>query len=90
MLKDYAVSGASDVFGLQAFRACLDLEFHLRALIEGLVTIHLNGGKMDEYVLTAGTLDEAVALRSVEPFHDTFFSHYRSPNAKHQTAPHAP
>lgn len=68
--------GTAHVFGLQAFWTCLDLKLYLRAFIEALISIHLNGGVVDEYVLSAGALDKAVALRSVEPFHDTFFSHY--------------
>jgi hypothetical protein len=72
--------GTADVFGLQALGTCFDLKLDLRTFIEGFIPIHLDGGVVDENVLPAGTLDKAVAFRSVEPFHDTFFSHYKSPD----------
>src|SRR5579864_6321964 len=34
---------------------------------------------MDEYIVPGGALDKAVAFRSVEPFHCSFFLHRLSP-----------
>jgi hypothetical protein len=34
---------------------------------------------MDEHVVPGGSLDKAVAFRSVEPFHCSFFLHRLSP-----------
>jgi hypothetical protein len=50
------------------------------AFIQGLVTIRLDGGEMDEDVLSAGTLDEAESLGAVEPFHYALLFHVHSPS----------
>jgi hypothetical protein len=34
---------------------------------------------MHENVIAVGTLDKAIALSGIKPFHNTFFSHYKSP-----------
>src|SRR6516225_9741258 len=60
---------ACNVLCLKAFRALLHLKFHRLTLVEGLVAIHLNGGKMHENIFAGLTLDEPVTLRSIEPLH---------------------
>ena len=60
---------ACDVLCLKALRALLYFEFHRLAFIEGLVTVHLNGGEVYENIFSGLTLDEPVALRSIEPLH---------------------
>src|SRR5271169_6695118 len=56
---------AGDVLGLQALRARPNLELNCLALVEALVTVHLDCGKMDEDVLTGLALDEPVTLAGV-------------------------
>src|ERR1039458_3815761 len=69
-------SDFQDVFGLQPFGALLDLELHLRTLLQGFVTVCLDGGKMNEHVVAARPLDESKALGGIKPFHCAFFFHY--------------
>jgi len=57
----------ADVGGLQALRAFGDLELDLVALGEALEALGLDGAVVDEDILTALDLDEAVTLRIVEP-----------------------
>ncbi len=65
-----------DVLRLKAFGTLLDFELDLLSLIQRLITIALNGGKMDEHILARLALNEAKTFRSVEPLHDTlFFAH---------------
>jgi hypothetical protein len=46
---------------------------------------------VDKDIIAAAALDKTVSLSGVEPFHNTFFSHYFSPNAKaYATADRAP
>ena len=66
---------ASDVRSLQALRAARDFEFNRLAFVQRLVSLRLNGGEMDENVLTRLALDESKSLTSVEPLHCSFFSH---------------
>ena len=66
----------NDVLRLQTFRPLLDFELDLLPLIQRFVTIALNGGEMDEYVLARLALNETKTFRSVEPLHDTLlFAH---------------
>jgi hypothetical protein len=37
------------------------------ALVEHLIAVLLDGGKMNKYILTTGPLDETKALGAVEP-----------------------
>jgi hypothetical protein len=74
-----ASGDAGYVGGVESFGALLALEFDGFAFIERLVAVHLDGGKMDEDIFTAGTLNESVALGSIEPFHDTLLFHTLSP-----------
>ena len=46
-------SGRADVLRLQALGAAGDLELHLLALGQGAEAIHVDGGVVDEHVLTA-------------------------------------
>src|SRR5205085_11108254 len=72
---------AADVFRLQAFRPLLHVEFDSFSLVEGPVTARLDGGVMNEDVLTGIALEEAVAFVIVEPLHSTNFGHYPPPAA---------
>jgi len=66
----------NDVLRLQTFRPLLDFELDLLPLIQRFVTIALNGGEMDEYILARLALNKAKTFRSVEPLHNTLlFAH---------------
>ena len=66
----------NDVLRLQTFRPLLDFELDLLSFIQRLVTVALNGGKMDEYILARLALNEPKTFRSVKPLHDTLlFAH---------------
>ncbi len=59
----------TDVGGLKAFRSFRHFELHRLAFLERLVALRLNGGEVDEDVLSALRRDEPVALGGVKPFH---------------------
>ena len=66
----------NDVLRLQSFWPLLDFELDLLSFIQRFVTIALNGGKMDEYVLARLALNKAKTFRSVKPLHYTLlFAH---------------
>jgi hypothetical protein len=65
-----------DVLGLEALWTSLDLELHLRTLLERPVSIHLDSREVHEYIIAVRALDETIALCGVKPFNYTFFSHY--------------
>ena len=77
----YTGSDFQYVLGLQSFGALLDLELHLRAFIQGAVTVRLDGGKVNEHIVAARSLDESIALSGIKPLHSTFFRHYMSPDS---------
>src|SRR5262249_48694670 len=60
-------------------RTLLHLELHRRAFVEAAITAGLNRGKVDKYVIAAGSLNETISLRGIEPLHCTFFLHCKSP-----------
>src|ERR1700712_935766 len=64
------VSGETNGLGLRALVAGSDLEDDRLALFENLVTGHVDGRVVDEYVLPAPLDgDEPEAFLSVEPLH---------------------
>ena len=66
-----------NVSGLQALRAADDFKLDRLAVVQRLVAIRLDRGKMDENVLSALTLDEAKALAGIEPLDcSLFFTHF--------------
>jgi hypothetical protein len=67
-----------DVRCLEAFRPTRDLELHLRALIQRTISIRLNRGKVNEYILAAFALDESEAFGRIKPLHSTLFSHQKT------------
>src|SRR5687767_15347089 len=60
-----------DVRGLLSLRSINDLELHLLALVQGPVSVTLDGREMDEDVVAIGTGDEPVSLLVAEPFDRT-------------------
>jgi hypothetical protein len=66
-----------NVRGLQALGAADDFEFDRLAVVQGLVAIRLNRGKMYEYIFPGLALDETKALAGVKPLHcSLFFAHF--------------
>src|SRR5271157_2913518 len=66
---------ASHILGLQAFGAPLHLELDLRAFLKRPISGHLDRREVHKDIISVRALDEAIALRGVKPFHNTFFSH---------------
>src|SRR5258708_3438045 len=67
---------AADVFGLQALRALLDVEFHPLAFIQCPVSLRLDGAEMQEHIFPGIAFDEAVAFVVVEPLDGANFGHF--------------
>src|SRR5690606_17240990 len=67
-------SECGNVFGLQAFLALDDGEFHLLSLGQGAVSLATNGTVVDKHISAALTLNEAIALGIVEPLHGSHFT----------------
>jgi hypothetical protein len=72
------VLSLGNVFSLKAFRPLLYLKLHKLAFVQRLVSIHLDGGEVNEDVLPRLALNEPKPLRGVEPFDHTLFSSQRS------------
>ena len=60
---------------LQPFGTFGNFKFNSLPLIQGSVTISLNGGEMDEYVLSRLALNEAESLARIEPLYCSLFFH---------------
>lgn len=58
-----------DVGSLQALRPFSNFEFDFLALVEGLVTLYLDLGEVDEEIFAVFPLDKAVTLFVTEPFY---------------------
>src|SRR6185369_7880467 len=75
-----ALSDHVDLFGLRTFLTLGDLELDAGAVLQRLVTLHVDGGEVDEHVLAAVDCDEAVALLAVEPL-DSALCHCALPHS---------
>jgi hypothetical protein len=64
-----------NVGSLQALGTADNLEFNGLTLIERAIAVRLNGGEMDENVLTRLALDETKTLAGVKPLHCSLFFH---------------
>jgi hypothetical protein len=62
---------------LKPFGALLDLKFDKLAFVQRLVPVHLNGGEMNEDVLSRLALNKSVPLRGIEPLDHTLFASQR-------------
>jgi len=62
-----------DFLGLGAFRTLADDELYTLTFFEGAKAAGLDGRVVYKNVGTGFTLDEAVALRSVEPLYNALF-----------------
>jgi hypothetical protein len=65
----------SDIGCLVAFGPLKKIELHGLAFVQGTVTVLLDGRVVDKYILPRRTLNEAITLGSIKPFHSTSFSH---------------
>ena len=63
-----------DVAGLRTLGALFNCELDLLAFLQVAETIALNGGEVNENVLSTFALDEAEALVTVEPLNRTNYS----------------
>ena len=63
-----------DALSLKTFGTLCDSKLHRFALGERSVSFGLDGRVMDEDIISGSALDESIALRVVEPLHDTLFS----------------
>src|SRR5579863_2314107 len=68
------LGSSGNVFGLIALRPLFDLKLDHLAFVQCLVSVHLDGGEVDEHVFARLALDEPIAFGSVKPFHYTLFS----------------
>ncbi len=68
----------NDICCVWALRTLGDLELYLIALIEGFESIPLNGGEMNEDIISVISGNEPKTLLLIKPFYTTF-GHYNSP-----------
>src|ERR1700730_12759480 len=61
-----------DLIGLGALASLNDVEFHLVALFEALITLALDGAVVNEDVSPALAAEESVTLCVVEPLYGAF------------------
>src|SRR6266568_8578010 len=73
---------ACNVLSLKALRALLHFELHRLTFVEGLVTVHNDGGEVHEDIFSRLALDEPVAFRSIEPLHCSLFLHCPTSHAR--------
>ena len=64
------------VLGLEALGARFHLELNFAAFLQSPVAGHLDRAEMDEDVFPRLPLNEAVTLRGIKPFNNTFLFHY--------------
>jgi hypothetical protein len=63
-----------DALGLKAFGAFSDGKLYRFAFVKRTVSFSLDGGVMDENIISGRALDKPITFRVVEPFHYTLFS----------------
>ena len=67
-------SGAThDIGGIESLGALLAFELHRIALVQGLISVLLDSGEMNEDILSSRTLDESVSFGPIEPLHHAIF-----------------
>jgi hypothetical protein len=69
----FALLSLRDVFGLKAFGPLLHLKLPKPAFVQRLVSIQLDGGEVNEDVLSRLALNEPKPLRGIEPLDHTLF-----------------
>jgi hypothetical protein len=68
-----------DSFGLGAFGAPDNFEFHFLILLKNLKAFHLDGGKMHKNIRTIILGDETIPLGFVEPLNLACYPHEQNP-----------
>ena len=81
---------ALDVLCLPALGAFDHVKLHLLTFLQAAEATGLNGGEMHEDILPGGSLNEAISLGSIEPFHCTLLSHNLTPFASAQASNRPP
>jgi len=66
---------AGDVRCLQSLGTTGHFEFNRLAFVQRLVSLRLNGGEMNEYILAGLALNESESLAGIEPLYCSLFSH---------------
>ena len=62
-----------DVLGLPALRAFDNVELHLLTFLEAAESGCLDGGEVNEHILTVLAADESITLRVVKPLYCSCF-----------------
>src|ERR1700679_1621481 len=70
---DQTSGAAYHVGGVESLGSLLAFELDRIAFVQRLVSILLDRGEVHEHILTSGTLDKSVSLRSVEPLDHAIF-----------------
>jgi hypothetical protein len=73
MFKRYVGLYGYNILRLGAFGSLSDDKFNALAFIQVTEAVINNRGVMNEYVIAGLALDEAIALRTVEPLHCALF-----------------
>jgi hypothetical protein len=69
---------AGDVRCLQALGALGHFELNGLAVVQGLITVRLNGGEVDENIFARLALNESESLAGIEPLNSSLFSQLNS------------
>jgi hypothetical protein len=72
-----------DVGCLRTFGTVGDLELYLIAFVENFVTFPVDGGEVNEDIISLFSGNEPEALLLIKPF-DSTFGHYNSPPSLYQ------
>src|SRR3990172_3270769 len=70
----FSLAHHRDVGRLGSLGTLFNIEFDLLSLLKVTETVALNGGEMDENVLSAFTLDKAEAFVTIEPLDCTIYT----------------
>jgi hypothetical protein len=69
---------AGDVRCLQALGALGHFELNGLAVVQGLITVRLNGGEVNENIFARLALNESESLAGIEPLNSSLFSQLNS------------
>ena len=77
-LTSFYLAHNDNISCLRTLRTFGNLELYLIAFIEGFESISLNGGEVNEDIISIISGNESKALLLIKPFYTTF-GHYNSP-----------
>ena len=69
----FGVPPLCDVGRLKPFRALDNFEVHVLSFLQGFESLSLDGGEVNENVVTIRLRNESIALRVIEPLHCSFW-----------------